>query len=314
MAQLYTDDEIRSVLLTLQRTRPVYGELLGFYSELFVAQNHVAAQEDPLLLPLGRDAALQRLAEGLPLFSPEAFPLDPKAHEAFLRTVCDLSETAPNPLASCAREVAGGLAKGALDMGDLGYTALSEDSDALARLAVELGVDGSALHLLLANSVAPLAARFARKVATTLLVDAPPWERGRCPICGRLPSLSSLADKGERRLLCGFCQHQWDVPRIFCPACETRDNGSIAYFFSEEEAEYRVYTCEGCRFYLKTVDLRLLERPFYPPAEMLLTLHLDIQAQEQGFAAEGGGSGGGFDTVWESVSNKSASDMGAKPN
>lgn len=310
MAVHYTDDEIRSVLLTLQRTRPAYGELLGFYRELFVAQNHVAAQEEPLALPLDREAALQRLSKGLSLFSPEAFPLDPRAHESFLRTVCDLAETAPDPLAGCAREVAGGLARGALDMGDLGHAALAEDSDALARLAAELGVDGSALHMLLASALAPLAARFADKVAATLLVDAPPWERGCCPICGRLPSLSSLADKGERKLLCGFCQHQWAVPRIFCPACETRDNGSIAYFFSEEEAEYRVYTCEGCRFYLKTVDLRLLGRPFYPPAEMLLTLHLDIQAQEQGFTAEGGEvCVEGDDTVWDEALSR-----GANPN
>ena len=302
MVVQYTDDEIRSVLLTLQRIRPAYGELLGFYRELFVAQNHVAAQDEPLALPLDRDAAFQRLAKGLPLFSPEAFPLDPRAHEAFLQKVCDLAETAPDPLAGCAREVAAHLGKGTLDMGDLGHAALAEDSDALARLAVELGVDGSALHLLLASALAPLAARFADKVATAFLADAPAWKHGRCPICGRLPSLSSLADKGERKLICGFCQHQWDAPRFFCPACETRDNGTLTYFFSEEEAEYRVYTCEGCRFYLKTVDLRLLGRPFYPPAEMLLTLHLDIQAQEQGFAAEGRERGD--DSVWDSVFKK----------
>lgn len=302
MVQLYSDDEIRSVLLTLQRIRPAYGEMLGFYRELFVAQNQVAAQDEPLGVPLDRDMALQRLAKGRPLFSPEAFPLDPRTHEAFLQTVCDLAETAPDPLAGCAREMAESLSKGALDMGDLGHAALADDNTALARLAAELGVDGSALHLLLASALAPFAARFAEKVAVTLLTDAPPWEHGRCPICGRLPTLSSLGDKGKRRLICGFCQYQWGAPRIFCPACETRDKGNLAYFFSAEEAEYRVYTCEGCRFYLKSIDLRVLGRPFYPPAEMLLTLHLDIQAQEQGFTAEG--DEGGDDTMWHSAFNK----------
>ncbi len=297
MVQRYTDDEIRSVLLTLQRVRPAYGELLGFYRELLVAQNQVAAQDEPLALPLDRDTALQRLAKGLPLFSPGAFPLDPRAHEAFLQKVCDLAEIAPDPLAGCAHEVAVSLSKGAIGMADLGHAVLADDTAVLARVATELGVDSSALHLLLASALAPLVARFAEKVALALLTDATPWEHGRCPICGRLPTLSSLGDKGERKLICGFCQHQWDAPRIFCPACETRDKGTLAYFFSEEEAEYRVYTCEGCRFYLKSIDLRLLERPFYPPAEMLLTLHLDIQAQAQGYTAEGGEGGDGTGRV-----------------
>ena len=102
-----------------------------------------------------------------------------------------------------------------------------------------------------------------------------------------LPHLRSSAITVQPgSLLCGFCQHQWAVPRIFCPACEARDTGTFNYFFSDEEPEYRVYTCESCRFYLKTVDLRRLARPFYPPAETLLTLHLDIQAQEQGFQSD----------------------------
>jgi FdhE protein len=280
----YKDEEIRSVLLDLQKAKPAYGELLGVYRELFLAQNRVTAQPEPLALD--RDTAHQHLVGGLPLFSPETFPLDPDAHMAFLRIVCDLAETAPDPLAHCAGRVAAALSTDDLDMPALGYALLKDDLEGLARVAVEMEVDPGALRFLLANSLAPLAARFANKAAT-LLIDAPKWERGRCPICGHLPSLSALEEEGGRTLVCAFCQHQWAVPRIFCPACETRANDAIAYFFSQEEPEYRVYTCENCRFYLKTVDLSQLRRAFYPPAEVLLTLHLDIQAQEQGYRAQG---------------------------
>ncbi|MDJ0782159.1 MAG: formate dehydrogenase accessory protein FdhE [Desulfosarcinaceae bacterium] len=285
--QSYTDEEIRSALLDLQRTKPAYGELLGLYRELFLAQNRIAAQPEPQRLALDHEAARQRLTNGFPLFSPDTFPLDPEAHEAVLRTVCDLAETAPDPLAATARAVVAALSQGELDMAALGHALLVEDEAGMARAAADMAVDAGALRFLLTTALAPLAARFARKAAAALLTDPPAWERGRCPICGHLPSLSTLADKGARILVCGFCQHQWAVPRIFCPACETRDNGRIAYFFSQEEAEYRVYTCEGCRFYLKTVDLRLLGRPFFPPAEVLLTLHLDMQAQEQGYTTHG---------------------------
>jgi FdhE protein len=281
----YTDDEIRKVLLILQRTRPAHSELLGLYRELFLAQNRLAAQAEPLALGIDRDEAHGRVGGGRPLLSPEAFPLDPEVHADFLHTVCNLVETAPDPLASCARELAVHLSQSALDMGALGHAVLIADEAALAGVAVDLGVDADALRFLLTNALVPLAARFAAKAAT-LLTGAPPWRRGRCPICGRLPALSALVNKGERQLICGFCQHQWAVLRILCPACETRDPGVISYFFSQEEAEYRVYTCETCRFYLKTVDLGKLNRPFYPPAEVLLTHHLDIQAQELGFSAD----------------------------
>jgi FdhE protein len=283
--QPYTDDEIRQVLLNLERARPAYSELLGVYRDLFLAQNRVAGQREPLALTLDRDEAHRRIDSGRPLFSPETFPLDPKAHADFLRKVCDLVETAPDPLASCARELAVNLSRRLLDMGTLGHAVLIADEAALAKVAAGLGLDIGALHFLVTNALAPLAARFAAKAAD-LLVGAAGWRRGRCPICGRLPALSALVAEGERQLICGFCQHQWAVPRMLCPACETRDPGAISYFFSQEEAEYRVYTCDTCRFYLKTVDLDQLTRPFYPPAEVILTLHLDIQAQEQGFSAD----------------------------
>ena len=287
--QPYSDDQIRSVLLAMQRDKPAYGELLGVYRELFLAQNRLAAQPEPLDLALDRNAAHQRLMGGRSLFSPETFPLDPEAHTAFLQAVCDLVETAPDPLAHCASQVANALSKDELDMAALGNALLKDDEQGLARYAADMGMDAGALRFLLANALVPLAARFANKAAV-LLTDAPIWERGRCPICGHLPSLSALAVEGARTLICAFCQHQWTVPRIFCPACETRDSGAIVYFFNQQEAEYRVYTCEACHFYLKTVDLSLLERPFYPPAEVLLTLHLDIQAQEQGFTTEAAGA------------------------
>jgi FdhE protein len=284
--QPYSDDHIRGVLLSLQRDKPAYGELLGVYRELFLAQNRLAAQPEPLDLSMDRNAAHQRLRDGFSLFTPETFPLDPEAYTAFLRTVCDLVETAPDTLARCAGQVADALSKEALDMAALGYAILMDDEQGLARFAADMDMDAGAFRFLLTNALIPLAARYAKKAAT-LLTDGPSWERGRCPICGHLPSLSALSDKGIRTLICAFCQHQWTVPRIFCPACETRANDASAYFFSQEEAEYRVYTCDNCRFYLKTVDLSLLRRAFYPPVEVLLTLHLDIQAQEQGYTAEG---------------------------
>ena len=57
----------------------------------------------------------------------------------------------------------------------------------------------------------------------------------------------------------------------------------LGYFFSEEENEYRVYTCDNCKKYIKTIDTVKIDRFIYPPLEQVVTLHLDMQANQKGF-------------------------------
>ena len=87
---------------------------------------------------------------------------------------------------------------------------------------------------------------------------------------------------GQRELVCSFCWHVWETVRIGCPHCGNRQADRLQYFFSEEEPAYRVDVCDACQHYVKTVDLRGLKRPFHAPLSHVLTLHLDLQAQEKG--------------------------------
>jgi FdhE protein len=98
-----------------------------------------------------------------------------------------------------------------------------------------------------------------------------------------VPILSILESDGVRSLICGFCWYAWSVKRGFCPFCENQENKQLHYFFSEEEEEYRVYLCDNCNKYIKTIDTRKAARMIYPPLEQVLTLHLDFKAQEEGF-------------------------------
>ena len=68
-----------------------------------------------------------------------------------------------------------------------------------------------------------------------------------------------------------------------CLFCDTRDPDLQQYFFSSEEKEYRVDVCDACRKYLKGVDVRHLDRPFFPKIELAATMHLDIKAREAGY-------------------------------
>ena len=43
--------------------------------------------------------------------------------------------------------------------------------------------------------------------------------------------------------------------------------------------------CASCRKYIKTVDTRVLGRRCYPPLEQIASLHLDIKAAEEDYAA-----------------------------
>ena len=56
-------------------------------------------------------------------------------------------------------------------------------------------------------------------------------------------------------------------------------------FYSEEDKEARVDLCNQCKKYIKTVDIREVERLVYPALEHISNLHLDIKAQEMGFSS-----------------------------
>jgi len=68
-----------------------------------------------------------------------------------------------------------------------------------------------------------------------------------------------------------------------CVYCGNEDVGQQHYFFSDEEKEYRVNLCDSCHSYIKMVDLRQMNRIFYPGLEFVSTLHLDMQAREKGY-------------------------------
>ncbi len=110
-----------------------------------------------------------------------------------------------------------------------------------------------------------------------------PWSKGYCPICGSAPILSFLADAGARTLICGFCWHDWQARRVYCPFCENTDNAKLQYLYNEEETDLRIDVCDKCKRYLKSVDTRKADRLIYPPLEQITTLHLDMKAREEGF-------------------------------
>jgi FdhE protein len=117
-------------------------------------------------------------------------------------------------------------------------------------------------------------------------VDLTDWLEGHCPLCGSEPALAKLRrDDGKRMLWCQFCGTEWGYPRIKCPFCATENQKSLKYIFTEGENRYRVYLCDECKRYMKTIDEREIPEAEKPDLsfENQKTLYLDILAEKDGY-------------------------------
>jgi len=126
---------------------------------------------------------------------------------------------------------------------------------------------------------------FLAREATALIktVDQELWRRNYCPICGGNPDFSYLAkETGARWLVCSRCDTEWLYQRIQCPCCENTDQNQIS-FFTDDTGLYRLYVCEKCKHYIKTIDQRHATGEVLIPLERLLTWDMDHQAQEKGY-------------------------------
>ena len=118
-------------------------------------------------------------------------------------------------------------------------------------------------------------------------IDQERWRRRYCPICGGRPDFAFLDnEQGTRWLLCSRCDAEWLFQRLQCPFCGTHDQKALA-FFTDDAGLYRLYVCEQCKHYLKTIDLRQAKSEVLLPLERFDTLGMDTQAQQQGYSPYG---------------------------
>ncbi|NOZ06311.1 MAG: formate dehydrogenase accessory protein FdhE [Chloroflexi bacterium] len=105
------------------------------------------------------------------------------------------------------------------------------------------------------------------------------WERGDCPLCGGSPDLSYLQSQtGQRHLICSRCDTDWGFRRLGCPFCGTTTEGQR--YFVDDNTGHRLYRCDSCGRYLKTIDRRMFWKEYTPMVERLRTLDLDVLAQQ----------------------------------
>ncbi len=277
-----TSEHIKEAVKAIKSLRPVYKEMLDFYEQIFIAQEDSKSRIriEPIQIP--DDIISVKAKDNFPLINISDFLIDTKASKDLLIQICNIVREMKGDMAVSAQAVLEGIETGKIDPDSLFYSLFEGGASFFEKTATRHKIDKNALAFITYSSIKPSLNICAQQLATYLDKEST-WEKGYCPVCGSLPGLSMFIGEGERFLFCSFCWHQWASRRLYCPFCDNTDSKTLNYFFTEEEKEYRVDLCDGCKKYIKTIDTRETQRYIYPPLEAASTLHLDIKAQEKGF-------------------------------
>jgi len=277
-------DDIKKAAMALRKQRPAYAEILEFYEQVFVAQEICKNQIDIAPIEISDEIRSVKAREKFPLIDISEFRIDMHAATDLFTIICQIATSSTERLATSAQKLLGAL-DADLDSKTLFSNLLNPNDTRIQAVAKKLNIETNILTFVTYSSVKPALTLCAEQLSMYLDKEDP-WQKGYCPICGSPPVLSMLDGEGERSLICSFCWYNWPVKRIFCPFCDLHDSKTFHYFFSKEEKEYRVYTCESCNRYIKTIDSRKIDRIAYPPLEQVVTLHLDMQARQKGFKSD----------------------------
>jgi FdhE protein len=263
------------------KKRPAYTDILNFYVQVFQAQEE--NRQQILMDPISIDPSLveKKLHHDKPLINPNDFVIDQNAAVQLMTTLCDIAQNQHNALSQAAVALQAAITDLRIDPGQVFDALLNSDGEMLSSFSETIDISSEHLIMFTYLSMAPGVETCAKQLSGYL--ENRSHGKGYCPICGNLPDLFFLDDKGKRHLKCSFCSHCWEVARMGCLFCDSKDPESHPYFFSPDEKEYRVNVCDTCRKYIKGVDIRHLDRPFFPKIELAATLHLDIKAKEAGY-------------------------------
>ncbi|MEG6616604.1 formate dehydrogenase accessory protein FdhE [Peptococcaceae bacterium 1198_IL3148] len=141
------------------------------------------------------------------------------------------------------------------ELKDLATTAINDIATNKTKWANQLQMSEELMDFLTTNIARLVLNSYAATVTKQL--DLEKWKHGYCPICGDSPTMAKLTGKvGFRVLHCGRCETQWRYDRVGCPYCGTKDADKLSFITSEDNKQYRLYLCDQCKSYLKTVDER----------------------------------------------------------
>ena len=248
-------------------------EGLRFYSRVATFQKNLYAELQKALGDSPKISSARPLRDELDLF----LLLPP-----FPRFLALIEQIAPAPLA----QAAAGLAR----KGTAGWQHAIEDfwqgdletATAVGGMLQEGDAHGRAGERLLAWIFLQPYAEYLADQREVMIVDGAP---STCPLCGGKPIVGVLRSEGDgakKSLICMLCAHEWGFRRVYCAGCGEEREPQMAFYSAPEIAHVRVYVCDTCHTYLKSIDLTKTGLAV-PVVDELATLPLDLWAREHGY-------------------------------
>ena len=262
----------------IKREKPAYRNLLDFYEKNFVAKEEFYQSLKYLPVHSDEQFVQKNFKAGVPILDKRTIELDLKAlGEFFLKLLQICQERNPET----ARWLSSLIEKGDLDVG----TTLKQMWDGKITphtWTKETYRDPTLLNFLFIETLKPLYEYLADNLAA--LINVTHWEKGYYPICGEIP-LIAVIPEGEwsRLLFCVYCGMEWPFPFLMCPFCGNEEEKGIKYLVVKNEKQYRIEACKVCSTYLKVVDIESLGYQVPSDIENIITLHLDMLAQREGY-------------------------------
>lgn len=252
--------------------------LMEFYKELRRIQSQVTQDPARSQSELSRETILNRLKEKSPLLVFDELELDWPLVRGTFTEIISIVGRYPDLF---------GPPTGHLKATDISDRQLQASAKAWyegKELPAALNATGGNKYLLafaIQNTLKPFLANYAKSMLGQ--VSQENWRQGFCPVCGGSPDFACLdKENGTRWLLCERCDTSWIFQRMQCAHCGNQDQDTLSYFTSDD-GRYRLYVCEMCKKYLKTIDSRQAGEEADLPLERLLTLGIDLEAREYGY-------------------------------
>jgi FdhE protein len=270
-----TVDRVKNLVGKFETIRPAYTSILGLFGPIFLAQER--ARESVVVHPgkVTRVRLESFKQQESTLIDKSAFIIDMASAKLLFGDICTIAVHSDAEEMRPETALMQAMTAEDFDPNPLFLAVINEDEDLFHATALAYQTTPQALMLLAYNSIKPSLESCASVLKNYLYEDMF-WQKPGCPVCGSPPILSVLDAGGKRILICGFCWSEWTVPRIRCSFCLETDSRKLHYQTCDQEREYRIDVCDRCRSYLKTVDTRKLDRPFYAPLESLVSAHLDL--------------------------------------
>lgn len=271
--------KLKEQIPRLKEQRPAYKEILNFYEKVVEEQERVRPSINITPLKIKDDLSALQMKEGFPLLNKEDFPLDLASSIELFQSLCHIGKEATSMMKEDIQKIEDAIKDEKLYLDEL--LRKHSNPDYQNKIIEDTKFNRMILNYLIHMSIQPSIHANVEKLKG--YVDLKNWLKGYCPICGSYPQMSLLRGEGQRFYLCSFCGFEWPGERLKCPFCENKEHESLHYYFVEGQKTYRIDTCDKCKQYIKTIDVRELDHEPDLTLEDITTVHLDILASKNGF-------------------------------